>query len=851
MKVDITSTYQTELFLSLPNITSVEFKDAELGSGQYGSVYEVASINNIASLNNPKLVVKIFKDHSPNITNHLYNTTLSLQKAIKEANTKRKTQAKKTIDQYPALKGLPLVSFEGFSKGKNVKGYLCQFLDKNSYSPFEEIVENKTVRDAFKKDFKVKDRISLCLNLVEGFEILKECGYIHADLNPLNFFIDLKRKELVVIDYDSGAITTSSNSDPQTFGKMADSFWMSPQIISQQFVSNNSLIKVNFLDDIWSVTVAIHFLLTLQNPFCYLDKWTPNTIKDYTKNFKWANVTPTYSNFNKNNPQLINLFCNRIQQLLPKGIYDTFYQCFNDGILNPVQRPAYFHWTNVLKNNLDPIKIIGFKADSNSILKGDSVNLYWKIENASKVVLLPDNRDVTSISTVTLTPHSSVKYYLEAFDIYGGNQKTKVESVTVNPKPTFAIANSKTKILKGECFNFSYKASDYKQILLLDSNGNLVKDISNSLNYVSQPISINAKYFIKVIGKFGGEISHEIVVEAFEAPTIKDIKADCSEAVDSMQIGFEFTFTNAIKAELLCNSKMISDVTGKSSVKIVAENKSKIPASQKFQIAITGYTGSVIKADLPKGILVYPQPVIEEIKVSPENVILFPQQIILYHKPNLCEQVFLSDGVTSREIKPNESVKLNPSIDTTYTFTPIGKLGFKGQSKSISIEVCHPIEIKISADKKITLPTLPVKISWTSKHHSKIILEQGNVDVSNKSSHEVFIDKKTVITLTASNKKHSTKASIPVDVLQFDKPPLEHLLNIPKVEFRFPEAKNFRTSQKLFSTVREERVSEDLTNRVFPKIFSLFSDKFSPANLYFNKEMREKLFQKLKELNNQ
>ena len=76
MKVDITSTYQTELFLSLPNITSVEFKDAELGSGQYGSVYEVASINNIASLNKPKLVVKIFKEHSPNITNHLYNKTL-------------------------------------------------------------------------------------------------------------------------------------------------------------------------------------------------------------------------------------------------------------------------------------------------------------------------------------------------------------------------------------------------------------------------------------------------------------------------------------------------------------------------------------------------------------------------------------------------------------------------------------------------------------------------------------------------------------------------------------------------------------------------------------------------------
>lgn len=693
--------------------------------------------------------------------------------------------------------------------------------------------------------------ISLCLNLVEGFEVLKECGYIHADLNPLNFFIDLKRKELVVIDYDSGAITTSFNSDPQTFGKMADSFWMSPQIISQQFISNNSLIKVNVLDDIWSVTVAIHFLLTLQNPFCYLDKWTPSTIKDYTQNFKWANVTPTYSNFNKNNPQLINLFCNRIQQLLPKGIYDTFYQCFNDGILNPVQRPAYFHWTNVLKNDLDPIKIKGFKADSNSILKDDSVTLYWKIENASKVVLLPDNRDVTSISTITLTPQTSVKYYLEAFDIYGGNQKTKVESVTVNPKPTFAILNSKTKILKSEYFNFSYKASEYKQILLLDSNGSLIQDISNSSNYVSQPISHNSKYTIKVIGKFGGDISQEIFVEAFEAPSIKDIKADCLEVVDSMQIGFEFSFSNAIKAELFCNSKMISDVTGKSSVKIVAENKSKTPSLQKFQLAITGYTGSVVKADLQKPILVYPQPVIEEIKVSPENVILFPQQIILYHKPNLCEQIFLSDGVTSREIKPNDSVKLNPSIDTTYTLTPIGKLGFKGQSKSISIEVCYPIEVKISADKKITLPTLPVRISWNSKHHSKIILEPGDIDVSNKKSHEIFIDKKTVITVTASNKKNTAKASISVDVLQFDKFPIEQLMNLPKVEIGLPETKNFRTTQKLFSTVSEEKVSEDLTERVFPKIFNLFTDKFSLPNLYFNKEMREKLFQKLKELNNQ
>jgi len=242
MKVDITNTYQTDLFLSLPNIKSIEFNDVELGSGQYGSVYEVVSINNTQSLNNPKLVIKIFKEHSPNITNHLYNTTLSLQKAIKETNTKRKAESKKNIDQFPALKCLPLISFQGIFKGKNVKGYLCQFLDKNSFSSFEDIVENKTLRDTFKKNFKVEDRISLCLNLVEGFEILQECGYIHADLNPLNFFIDLRRKELVVIDYDSGAITTSTNSDPQTFGKKTDSFWMSPQIISQQDTSNNSLI---------------------------------------------------------------------------------------------------------------------------------------------------------------------------------------------------------------------------------------------------------------------------------------------------------------------------------------------------------------------------------------------------------------------------------------------------------------------------------------------------------------------------------------------------------------------------------------------------------------------------------
>jgi len=850
MKIDILSTYQTDLFTSLPNISTVEFKDAELGSGAYGAVHEVTSINNSVSLNNPKMVVKIFKEQSPNIVNHLYKTTVSLQKAIKETNAKRKAQSKKSIEQYPALKCLPLISFEGILKGKNVRGYLCQFLDKNSFSSFGEILDTKLLRDSYNNDFTIKDRVVLSLNLIEGFEILKECGYIHADLNPSNFFIDNQKKELVVIDYDSGAMTTSLNSDPQTFGKKDDSIWMSPQIISQVIGSNNSLTKINFLDDIWSVTVAIHFLLSLQDPFCYLAEWTPNNITDYARNFHWPNVNSSYFNFNRRSPQLLNLYCNRIQQLLPKGIYDIFNKCFDDGLLNPAQRPTYFHWENCLKNSLDLVKIKGFTTNNLIILQGDDLKLFWKIENASKIILLPDNLDVTNLATITLAPQSTTKYQLEAYDSYGGMQKSTAIDITVNPKPTFSIQKSTTKILHGECFSMQYTAANFQRILIKDVNGKVIKDISGASSYVSSPMFTHAKYIINVLGKYGGEIRHEISVEVFEAPSIDYLKADCIEAVDSMAILFDISYKNASEAQLFCNGKSILNVLGKSEIKYIAENKSQKSSSLKFELIVTGFTGTVKSLGLPYKIIVYPQPSIQELSIIPDKAILYSQEISLSHKCKFVEKMLLSDGILEKEIVPNSLTVLRPVINTTYKLTPIGKLGFKGNPRLISVEVFRPIEIEIYSDKRITLPTVPVTISWKSMNHSKIILEPGNIDVTGITSKELIFSRKTTVVVWGINKKDRKKAEVTIEVLQYPKFNKVLFANLPPLSMQFPNVNELKREQHIDLKTIRGRADKEFIRLSFSKIFEMFTNMFKFPDLAFNKDMRLKLYEKLKNLNN-
>ena len=184
-------------------------------------------------------------------------------------------------------------------------------------------------------------------------------------------------------------------------------------------------------------------------------------------------------------------------------------------------------------------------------------------------------------------------------------------------------------------------------------------------------------------------------------------------------------------------------------------------------LVVTGPTGATATQELEGELFVYPQPSIRQIVCRPGSVVLFPQPATFTVHADFCEKILLTDGYTTRIVEPNTPVEVRPSSDMRYVFTPVGKLGFRGQPRTTTIQVVHPVEIEATASRKVTLPNLAVTISWRAKNHTQIVLEPGGIDVTNLASYDIRPERKTVVKVLAINQLDRKAAETFVDVLNY------------------------------------------------------------------------------------
>ncbi|MBC8111143.1 MAG: serine/threonine protein kinase [Verrucomicrobia bacterium] len=430
------------------NIQTFELDEKPFDWGAFGAVYFCHSANG-KPLPVPQ-VVKILVDDGSGSAKQGIRTIQNLQDKIVSHNAFLKSSNQKTIEQINCMFALPQVSYEGTFNGKVVYGYAQNRLNTKEFTLFREFfdepdpIKKKQLREKYNKT-SVADRLQLACDLVEGFQVLRDMAYIHADLNPKNLFIRLNPPALTLIDYDSGVVVNDPTDEADTFGQLGG--WIAPEIQAQLMKSQQGRIKVDLNTDTWAVMVAIHYLIFLFHPLDFLKIRGEKNMKTYFAKSRWAEFDTKDPNFRQELASLYPKYKQMLQNNIPPAVLKAFDVTINQGYFNRNQRVTYRQWLRVLVEKPPAVQakkaaIISFFCQKSQVTAGETVTLTWQIKDAYKVVLNGKNlvgAEMTKGSS-TVQPYSDTAYVLEATGTDGQTVREslviKVTSKTPNPVTT-------------------------------------------------------------------------------------------------------------------------------------------------------------------------------------------------------------------------------------------------------------------------------------------------------------------------------------------------------------------------------------------------------------------------------
>jgi len=433
------------------------------------------------------------------------------------------------------------------------------------------------------------------------------------------------------------------------------------------------------------------------------------------------------------------------------------------------------------------LELLSFKLSSEDVLAGEAIIVSWQTKNCASVSIT-DYGEVALFGTVTLEATPRMRQIeLNLVDLFG-EVSSHTRSLRVRRKPTIQALTYNDRVLTGEQSLIRFKATNAKKILLRDLSGSaFTRDLTNEEFFTTEPLTQDARFELCAIGKDGGEARQEINIRVFEPPLINLFLADAAETVDTLPVNFSFEYHNESRVEIFRDGVSLADVTGEKEYTYFAENKTAAIAVHKFSLVVTGLTVTTVTWELDGELLVYPQPSIRRIDCRPGHVILFPQTATFTASADFCEQILLSDGRNIHIVNPGEPVEVSPTSDTRYVLTPVGKLGFRGCSRTATIEVLYPVEIEASASRRVTLSNLPVTITWRAKNHTQILLEPGGIDVTNVASYDIRLERRMTVRVWAVNQLDRKVAEVFVDVLSYPKYDGRLFGGLPLPELRLPE----------------------------------------------------------------
>jgi serine/threonine protein kinase len=322
----------------------IETKTQVFSSGGFGDLYICEKMDGVG-VND--VIIKLLKD--PNgIGKTCFDTVLAIQDIIKS-----NPDPDKLVADIPSLTTLPLISFTGKTGNTECLGYGQKYL--KGFNDFDDILTNKF---ADYKNIKLLRRLEYAYRLVKAMKFLSDSGFIHADINAPNLFVNLNTDDLVLLDLDSGEVVGKTKAT--TFGKIGD--FIAPeitqQIIEAQKKNQTPSPTTTYESDRWSVAIAISYILFLRSPLFFFKALTQNNYDEYRKTRSWPDANPSESYFSPSaEKSYSNFFSKAINHPGIAEIKNCFSKLVNEGYNVPTQRPSYDDWIKALESTINTLKI--------------------------------------------------------------------------------------------------------------------------------------------------------------------------------------------------------------------------------------------------------------------------------------------------------------------------------------------------------------------------------------------------------------------------------------------------------------------------------------------------------------
>ncbi len=560
----------TRLLPDFDHVTSIEIEATPIAEGAFGAVHICRSVNGRA-LTKPQ-VIKLFKESTTKKQDHNFNIIQRLQKKL-EAKNKEIVQAsgKTLLEEYLGLKGVPQFSFEGTINGNSCRGFSANNLKSLGFEEFNDVLNE----DALLKSYQMitlDNKMLIAYHLVSAFKLLQEFHFIHADLKPEAIFINTQTFECAIIDFDSGTITENADDKPNTWGAPND--WVAPEIwdqLSQSGKNGIQLIEVNLLSDLWSVAIGVHYILTTTHPLFYLKELSPRVTREYFKNYKWPEISPSENYFNSVNKQVYDIVVKWYKQVLPESIYKQLYNTVNYGYDTKTKRTTYREWQNVLLAVQQPPSITLFSISREKVLSGKSIVVDWEVDNATAV-------ELSSIGKVEAKGSKEFKIIQQTvFKLTARNSFGSIEEVlTVDVLPAvvikdFKLANSKVEFgIDNELswdIDFAEKVQLYYNREWIDLRSRGVRPLRFEVDQTLQ---------LKVTALDGKTIFYkELSVQVFKRVAINAFETNLDFVLESVPALLSWNVENATKIELWTDRKTAVEVTGQSQIEVFPKDLTK------------------------------------------------------------------------------------------------------------------------------------------------------------------------------------------------------------------------------------------------------------------------------------